>query len=138
LSWTDPSAPASVLALVTTLHLALASLRNHRRPNGGAVSSLAAVSLLLAGLPWILPSHAGLVAGIVLHGIWFGVCERWTPRVELAATAAPGQVPARRPSPPPSLPASAEPAVVTTTPAAPRGFVDTTVLAVVEEATDFG
>ncbi len=80
LDLTAPESPSSILALVTTVHLAAAALRHHRRPRGGSVWALSVISLLLAGLPWILPSGTGLAAGLVAHAAWFAVCERFGPR----------------------------------------------------------
>jgi ferredoxin-NADP reductase len=130
--WLPPAA-SSVLAAVSTLHLALASLRNHRSPGTAPVSSTAVVSLLLAGLPWLFPSYAGLAAGICAHGLWFWVCERITPdksvapAANAAATARPATH-ARSASAPERLPTSTAPR--------PKGFVQTPVLAVIDETPD--
>jgi glycine betaine catabolism B len=129
-----PPASSSVLALVTTVHLALASLRNHRRPNAGPVSSLALVSTLLAVAPWLFPSLAGLGAGLAVHAVWFAVCERFAPVPESGdrRSGAPGRrttdsvaATSDGVSPRPSAPA-----------ARPKGFVPATVLAAFDEASD--
>jgi ferredoxin-NADP reductase len=115
---------SSVLAFVTTLHLALASLRNHRSATAGPLSSMAAVSLLLAALPWLFPSAIGLAFGIAAHLAWFVVCERLVPvrPAERKSVQAP---PAPRPS------AASGPS-----PARPQGFVQVPVLAVFDETPD--
>jgi ferredoxin-NADP reductase len=130
--WFSP-ATSSILAFVTTVHLALASLRNHRRPDASPVSSLALVSVLLAALPWLFPSPAGLATGLVVHAVWFAVCEKLAPPrhgVASRSSSAPaGAVPPGagsgkpRPSAPPSAPR-------------PQGFVQTPVLAVFDEGGD--
>jgi len=74
-----PALPSSALALGTTVHLALSTLRHHRRPSHGAFSSLTLISLALALTPWFLPSGVGLVLGLALHGVWFIACERLAP-----------------------------------------------------------
>lgn len=109
---TGPPSPSSALALATTLHLALASLRNHRSAGTGSVSSLAVPSLALAGLPWILPTASGVIAGIAVHVVWFLVCERLT-------TSRPPVAPPVPPRPAPIRPA--------------RSFVSTPVLWVCDE-----
>lgn len=108
---TIPPSPSSILAIATTAHLALAALRNHRRSNPGAPSLLALISLLLAATPWVFPSAAGLALGVGLHGFWFLICERLAP-----------PVPALVPAPAPATP--------------PPGFVQTSVLAVFDEASE--
>jgi glycine betaine catabolism B len=117
-SLTFPAEPASTLGFVTTIHLALAVLRNHRRPGPGRVSSLAVMSLLFSGGPWLWPSAAGLVAGLAVHAAWFLLCNRFGAQPAAAASST------TTPGPRTSLP----------TPS--NGFVETSVLAVTEEATD--
>jgi len=122
----EPQAPSSLLAVMTTVHLALAALRNYRAPTTLPISSLAIVSLSLAGLPWIFPSLWGIALGLAVHAIWFAVCERL--------------VPARAAQPSPRLPSSS---ASTSIPArsspshasapSPRGFVQAPVLAVLDE-----
>jgi ferredoxin-NADP reductase len=122
-SFVAPPASSSVLALATTVHLALAALRNHRRTSSAPVSSLALVSLLLSGLPWVFASPLGVAAGLLIHGVWFAACERLAPQ----ATPAPARAAA------PSAPVRPVPERA---PARPRGFVETPVLAIVDEAPD--
>jgi ferredoxin-NADP reductase len=128
-SLTFPAEPASTLAFVTTVHLALAVLRNHRRPGPSRISSLAVMSAVLAGGPWLLPSATGLVVGLGAHTIWFLLCNRLAPEPPAAtsrsASPAGGAVASTR-APAPSL----------TRPSAPRGFVPTSVVAVMDEASD--
>jgi len=131
-----PSAPVPLLALVTTFHLALAALRNHKSRGTYPLSSLALVSAVLAGLPWMLPSTSGLIAGGLLHAAWFFVCERVT-----SASPAPSTSSARPSSPQasnPRRPAVSPAARPALTPGA-RGastFIATPVLAVVDETPD--
>ena len=73
--------PSSVLAFVTTVHLGMASLRNHRRVTPGPFSSLAAVSLLFAATPWLFPSAIGVGFGLAAHLAWFIACEVLVPRL---------------------------------------------------------
>lgn len=123
---TAPESASSLLALVTTIHLGLAALRNNRGPAVTAVSSLALVSALLAGLPWIFPSLIGLAFGLGIHAIWFVVCETFVPKPApkpAATTPAPRQTtgPVRSP-------------LVRPKPAgAMKNFAPATVLALVEE-----
>jgi ferredoxin-NADP reductase len=135
---TQTSIASSLLALATTFHLALAALRNHRSSSASPVSSLAAVSLLLAVLPWLFPSAVGVLGGLVGHGAWFGVCEWLTAGSRVPS---PGTVSSRRP--PPAQASIAAPAVATaprhairsapSSAAPPKGFVQAAVLAVIEE-----
>jgi ferredoxin-NADP reductase len=125
-SLTFPAAPASTLAFVTTVHLALAVLRNHRRPGSGRISSLAVVSVLFAGSPWLLQSAVGLIVGLAVHTVWFLLCARLESDPP-AATAGAGQLGAGASSPIGS---------VASRPAAANGFVETSVMAVMEEGKD--
>ena len=121
------SAAAGVpaLALVTTIHVAMAAVRNHRSAVRG-ISSLAVASACFAVLPWVWSGAAGLAAGLGLHALWFVVCERWL--APPAPAAAPvraaagirGAAPAPRPAPSTK----------------PRGFVDAPVLSVIDESPD--
>jgi ferredoxin-NADP reductase len=128
-SLTYPAAPASTLAFVTTVHLALAVLRNHRRAGPRPISSLALMSVVFAGGPWLLPSTIGLVVGLGVHTIWFLLCNRFSPEppaaTPRAAIPAAGIVNSTR---------AAAPAL--TRPSAPKGFVPTSVVAVMDEAPD--
>jgi ferredoxin-NADP reductase len=129
-SLTVPAAPSSLLAVATTVHLGLASLRNHRRLGAGPVSSLAVVSTLLAALPWLFPSVTGLAFGFGLHAAWFAVCERFV-HVPSRVPAAGDAAPADGPRPDPVLASPPWPSC-----ARPRGFIPVPVLAVIDEAVD--
>ncbi len=126
---TVPPNASSVLALVTTLHLALAALRNHRSLSSGPVSSLALVSLLLTALPWVFPSTLGLALGVAVHAAWFGTCELLVPKAvpTTAKTVAPKPSPRPVAAPPPVAAAPAKAS-------APKGFVQVPVLAVFDES----
>lgn len=65
----------SVLAFLTTLHLALAVLRGHRTAAGPLVYFVSAISFLFASSPWLMPTPAGLASGFVAHLAWFFACE---------------------------------------------------------------
>jgi len=117
---TAPAAASSLLAFVTTIHLGLTALRNHRRQSGAAGFLLMAVSLCLAAMPWLMPSPAGLVLGLLAHAGWFVACERLAgpgERRGAAATEAQPDAPAR-------------------TSASTRQFTEVTVLGVVDETPD--
>lgn len=135
--------PSSVLAFVTTFHLAMGVLRTHRTPGTGFFGFVTGISLLLAGSPWLMPSPIGLAVGLATHLAWFVACERLlpvsvsapvrtpappapaTPRPVIAAPA-PRSAAAPRPHPP----AAAE------APRRPRDFVQVPVLAVFDETPD--
>ena len=87
--------PSSVLALGTTVHLALTALRHHRRPGPGAFSALTLISLSLAATPWLFQTAVGLAAGLAMHAAWFWACERFAP--PKTATEAKPASPAPRP-----------------------------------------
>jgi ferredoxin-NADP reductase len=131
MSLTVPPTPSSLLAIATTVHLALAALRNHRTHGSSVVSSLAIVSLLLAVTPWLFPSWTGLAFGLGLHLAWFVACEYLAPapvaRPPQTVVATPPSRPGAAPSPRESRPPVA---------GRPKGFVETTVLAVIDEAPD--
>ena len=116
---------ASWLSAATTFHLALAALCSHRQPARRWTSPLALVSVLLAGAPWAFPTLAGVLAGLAAHAAWFAICVRVTPAVS-ASAAAPAP-PAARATPPPARRAADT---------KPRGFVQTPILAVLQESTD--
>lgn len=116
--------PSSVLGFVTTIHLALASLRNHRSLTRAPLSSLAAVSLLFAATPWLFPTPIGIAFGLAAHLVWFVACE-WLVPVDVMRE--------RRPVvPAPPAPVAA-PAPVS---AKPKGFIQVPVLSVLNETSD--
>jgi len=126
-----PLLPSSVLALGTTVHLALSALRHHRRPGPAPFSPLTLISIALSLTPWAFPSAVGLAVGLALHGLWFMVCERLAPP---------------RPDPIAAVPATTErrtgverrASVERRTPDTTRsgGFVQAPVLAVFDETAD--
>jgi len=118
--------PASVLAFVTTVHLALVVLRAHRS-SLGPFSLAVVVSLLLAASPWLLSSPVGLAVGLAVHLAWFAACERLLPR---ASVPGPALVSAAAVSPPP-VPITAAPVA-----RRPREFVQVPVLSVFDETHD--
>jgi len=119
----DPPVSSPVLALLTTIHLALAALRNHRTPSKGLFGA-GVVSLLMAGLPWTFPSGWGVAMGLMVHAAWFAACERL---LLTASTALPAPSPVVRPL------VAAPGSVSVPGPAGPRGFVQAPVLATFDE-----
>jgi len=70
------SAGTALLALVTTIHLAsFLVLRNRLGLTGASLPALAP-SFLLTGLPWLLPQHLWLAAGLLLQFLWHSVSKR--------------------------------------------------------------
>ena len=110
---------SSVLGFVTTLHLALVCLRNHRRVTPGPVSSLAVLSLVFTATPWIFPTLPGLACGLGAHIAWFAACEWLRP------------LPAPKRATPPKA-ATAPPPVASR----PPGFIQLPVLATFSETKD--
>jgi ferredoxin-NADP reductase len=132
---TQPPSSSSVLALVTTIHLGLAALRNHRALSAAPVSSLAVISLALGGLPWMFPSAIGLGVGLAIHAGWFALCEVLVPARERAESPSPSSNRAnqtRTASSPPPAPAR-RPAASARPSSGPTGFVQAPVLAVLNE-----
>ena len=121
---TSPASASSVLGFVTTVHLGLAALRNHRGPSSLPINSLAIVSMLLASLPWVFPSPIGLAFGLLAHAAWFAACEAFAPRL------------APRPVTKPAPKTAATAATARPSPQATgslKNFSPATVLAVVDE-----
>lgn len=129
----EPAATSAILAFITTLHLAGAALRNHRSATHTSVSSLTLVSLAFAGMPWVFSSPIGLGFGLAVHSVWFLVCERLgTSRANDAASRSAAAASERT-----STRSAAAPArTAVTTPTASKGFVQTPVLATVDETSD--
>jgi glycine betaine monooxygenase B len=120
--------PASTLALLSSAHVALAVLRQHRSAPGLARIAFVTVSYAFAAAPWVSPSLAVASATLLIHALWLVATDR-------LATAAPGGRGA--PSPAPRAPGG--PAVAALTPsrgARARGFDPVAVLAVIDEAPD--
>lgn len=133
-SLTEPASSSSVLALITTIHLGLATLRNHRALAVTPVSSLSAISLALAGLPWMFPSAIGLSFGLAIHAAWFVACEILAPAPSRAAAPRPTSAPpARKPASAPAPAGSSNPVAAPRPANGPTGFVQTPVLAVLNE-----
>ena len=121
-----PAAASSVLAFVTTIHLGLTALRNHRRQSGAAGTPLVAVSLGFVTTPWLMPSPSGIAVGLLAHALWFAACERLARSGERGeAAVAKGQTEA---PPRGSRPARAS--------AFTKQFTEVPVLAVVDETPD--
>ena len=121
------AAPSSVLAAVSTLHVALALIRKHRSADPRRGRLLAALSALFAVSAWVWTSPRELAVGVLAHLVWFAVAaslggERPAPSAKLVtrkASAARSEVHAPAPA------AAAAPKQ--------RGFAPTPVLAVFDE-----
>jgi ferredoxin-NADP reductase len=74
-------APASILAFVTTLHVALLALRQARgvAPRWLLLPMLL-VSAAFSAATWIYSSLAAVGLGLAGHIVWFITCEQFTPR----------------------------------------------------------
>ncbi|MFA6956981.1 MAG: 2Fe-2S iron-sulfur cluster-binding protein [Thermoanaerobaculia bacterium] len=122
------SAPAGgqVLALVTTLHCAMAVLLRHRSKGTAGSTAIVGPSLAFVASPWILPAAGWLIAALPAHLAWLVACEKLLRR------------PGTRPEALPSRPAAPRPVAVTpphaaAKPVAARDFVPMRVLAVLVE-----
>jgi ferredoxin-NADP reductase len=122
----------ALLASVTTLHLAAAFLRRHRRGNRVA-DPFVLPSFLFAAAPWLWSSATGLVVVALAHAAWLVACEVLAP--PLAKPTAIRTTTTRTPVPPASA-AAATRNVPARASNADGGFVQTPVLTVLEEAED--
>jgi ferredoxin-NADP reductase len=132
--FTDTALPASLSAV----HLALAMLRRHRAGARGVLSPLVLPSFLFAALPWVWHSPLALGLGLVAHIAWFALCELLAPppaRMAMARPAAPAR-PAAAARPAAGRTAGKPSAARPIGPASRGGFQTTTVLAVLDEASD--
>ena len=122
--WFFEAAPSSVLAAVSTLHLALAMIRKYRAPDPKRGRLLGAISASFAAAAWVWTSPRDLAAGVAAHLVWFAISSRLGGT--RPAKSALRSVSARPPEARVSAPAAA---------AAPkqRGFAPTPVLAVFDE-----
>jgi ferredoxin-NADP reductase len=66
-------APSSVLAVLTTAHVALALIRKHRAGTAARGRLLASVALAFAASPWIFPRPRDLAIGLAAHFVWFAI-----------------------------------------------------------------
>ena len=122
---TIQAAPSSLLALATTVHVALLMLRRYRGVRTLGQAGVLLPSLALTAMPWLFPDLRWIGVGLGVHLLWFVACEKLLPRPAAAA-------PPRRAASSPRTPAAAgAPA-----PAAPTGFQPLPVLAVFEESDD--
>ena len=127
-SWQPES---SVLAFLTTIHLALVVLRVHRSHMSGPFSLVGVVSLLFSASPFLLPTVIGIATGFGAHLVWFLACEVLVPKSSSA--------PARAVPPPSARPMVAVTRPVATAPAPKtrsRDFVLCPVLHVIQETPD--
>jgi len=129
---------SSVLAFLTTMHVALVVLRAHRSSLKGGATFVSLVSLSFSATPWLLPTPAGVAAGFAAHIAWWLACERLLPSPAVHVVPPP----APRPAPAKAAPAKAAPLVTATPRPAPpapaparpsRSFVMVPVLSVNDE-----
>jgi ferredoxin-NADP reductase len=127
--WYLATAPSSVLAALSTLHVALALVRMYRAGSPARGRALTSLSLLFAISPWIWMRPRDLAVGLAAHLVWFAISGRLgvskpVPPA-MVETALPAQAaPVARPGTPPASPARA------------RDFVAAPVLAVFDETSD--
>lgn len=123
----SPPAPSSVLAAVSTAHIALALIRRHRSATALRGGMVGAISALFAAAPWIWASPRDLALGVGAHLCWY---------------AASGALAGRRTSRPPASTSFPRPVLVARSPAAESaapparkapGPMPTPVLAVFDE-----
>jgi ferredoxin-NADP reductase len=126
--------PVSLLAFLTTAHIAIFLVRRHRTP-AGAVQWTLAPSVAFFGTPWIFPSIEEVTAAFAAHLCWFGVCEFLTRGARRSADTS---SPAKRSASAPRQVATARSGSSARTSAssgtaAAKGFVPLSVLAVIDE-----
>ncbi len=127
--WSRAAAPSSLLAAVSTVHIALALIRKHRSAIKSRGLILGAISAFFAISAWIWTSPRDLAIGVGAHLVWFAASGALGGR-RPPVTAKPAARAAIGPSPA---------AARAGTPAAPpkqRGFVPTPILAVFDETPD--
>lgn len=116
--------PTSMLAVVTTVHLAILLLFAHRHAQNLRHVLLLLPSAVFSTTPWILPTPPGVTLGLILNFAWYVACQRQLSAQ--VARARPAAAPATAPRPAPK--SSAAPA--------PQGFVQVPVFNVIRETDD--
>jgi len=106
------SAPAGgqVLALVTTLHCAMAVLVRHRSKGVAGSAAVVGPSVALVASPWVLPAAIWLFAALLAHVAWLVASAKLLLRPGTRPEALPSRTTARRPVGVSSPPAPAKPA----------------------------
>ena len=126
-----PPIPTSVLAFVTTVHVAMVALRKHRLPPGVFPWALLP-SIVFCVAPWVFSTIEEVGVGLLVHLVWFVACEKLVP-VPAATAASPA--PARPSGGQAIRPAPLAPAAASRTPASPsREFAPVSVLAVIDDS----
>lgn len=117
-----------VLALMSSAHVAVAVVRQHRSRPGPRRIAFVTLSYAFAALPWLRSDAIALGAGLVAHAAWLAVTDR----------LARGTDSISGPKPSPERPAAAsKPARSAAASAGPvSGFTALPVLAVVDETPD--
>jgi ferredoxin-NADP reductase len=117
-------APSSVLAAVSTFHIALALIRKHRSANSRRGLLLGAISAGFALAAWVRPSPRDLAIGVAGQLAWFAISAFMG-----------GRAPVRpaKPTPRAAVPAAAPRAATAAAVAKTRGFTPAPVLAVFDE-----
>jgi ferredoxin-NADP reductase len=123
--------PGSTLAFLSTLHLAVLLLIEHRSAKGGRARALLLPSFFLVASPWILTSPLLIAAAFGAHVAWLVACEKLAGKAEGTA----------KPVPKPSRPVekAVEPAalpVPRTAPTPSRDFQTVPVFSVLDETPD--
>ena len=119
------AAPSSLLALATTVHVALLMLRRYRGVRTLGQSGVLLPSLALTVMPWVFPAAAWIAAGLGIHLIWFVACEKLLPKPTAGATARSAAAATRL-----------QPSAAEKTAAPITGFEPLPVLAVFQESED--
>lgn len=114
------TAPASLLAFVTTIHVALLALRQSRGASPRwLLPPMLLASAALSVAPWVFSSFGAVIIGLAAHVVWFMACDRLS----------------RRQPPAETLPVAAAPTIQSPAPPAPRSrdFLPAPVVAVHDE-----
>lgn len=123
---------SALSASLTAVHLALAAYRHHRA-RGSWLSPFVLPSFLFAATPWIWPSALALAVSLCAHAVWVVLCEVLAPP---PATTRPPAARATAASPRAAAPSTPRPQRAPTPAGDAGGFFATSVLAVLDEATD--
>jgi len=103
----------SVVAVTTTVHLAVLLLRIHRNPAGRRYDLLLLPSVVFAVTPWLFFTVGGLAVGLAAHFGWFLACARFVPVPATLQTASTAPSSRPRVSAPQTRPAPKAAAIAT-------------------------
>ncbi len=130
--------PSSVLALVTTVHVAMLLLRQHRSVPTLSNAWLLGPPTAFAAMPWLLSTPLWLASGLAAHVLWYLACERLLPSAAqepASASPPPRRVVAATVPVKPATPTRLSSATIPVRTGA-AGFVPAPVLAVFRETDD--